>query len=477
MTHFELLIDGMFVGGPCDQSIGKQVVRAPYDLEFVGTAAEGGLGELRACVEAAHHAFQTWRKSPRHERQALLRRIASLVRERQDELVELLTREVGKPITWSRAEVTRLAITFEDAADLLATFGHTALPVDLDPRGVGHRATVERFPRGVIFCIVPYNWPFNLAAHKIAPALATGNTVVLKVSPLAPLSTLALARLIHEAGCPAGVVNAWNGPAPVAQKVLTEDKRIRMLSFTGSGAVGWKLKSLLPDRMVTLELGGDAFSIVHDDADLDWAVTRNVTGAFGYAGQICISVQHILVHASLYPAFLDRFVEATRKCPTGAPMDPATICGPLISDEAANRVVNLIAGHEIAVGGRRTGRVVEPTILVNVPADSRLFQEEAFGPVVTVSPYEELGEAVATVNRSPFGIQAGLFTHDLRVMEQAYREIETGGLIVGDTPSLRFDNLPYGGVKQSGFGREGVAEAMTEMTEPKALVIRTTQTP
>jgi acyl-CoA reductase-like NAD-dependent aldehyde dehydrogenase len=478
MLHRELLIDGFFIGGPCDQAVGKEVVRSPYDGDVIGTVAEGGLMELRTCVDAAHSAFATWRETPRHVRQGLLRRIASLVRERKDELVDLLTREVGKPIVWSRGEVARLALTFDYAADLLTTYGSEAIPLDLDPRGEGHRCVVERFPRGVVFCIVPYNWPFNLAAHKIAPALATGNTVVLKTSPQASLSTLALARLIHEAGCPPGVLNAWNGPAPNAQKVLTEDRRIRMLSFTGSVPVGWKLKELLPDRMVTLELGGNASAIVHADADLDWSVSRIVAGAYGYAGQVCIAVQHALVHRSVYAEVRERLIAATKACPYGDPEDERTVCGPMITDEAADKVMGLIeaaqaAGGRVTAGGTRTGRVVAPTLLENVPDATKLATEEAFGPVLTLAPYDDLDEAIAQVNSSSYGIQTGIFTHDLRVAERAFRKLEVGGVVVNDYPTLRFDNMPYGGVRRSGFGREGVRYAMDEMTEPRAMILRT----
>jgi acyl-CoA reductase-like NAD-dependent aldehyde dehydrogenase len=477
MVHAELLIDGMFVGGPCDQSIGKGVIRAPFDGAIVGTAAEGGQPELRAAVDAAASAFDSWRRSPRHARQALLENISGLVRERADELAELLSREVGKPIVWSRAEVVRLALTFDFAAQALSDWGIDAIAVDLDPRGEGMRCVVERFPIGPIFCIVPYNWPFNLAAHKIAPALATGNTVILKPSPLAPLSTLALARLIHEAGCPPGVVNAWNGRPEIAEGVLIEDKRIRMLSFTGSAAVGWKLKSLLPDRKVVLELGGNASAIVHKDADLEWAVSRLVSGGYGYAGQVCISVQHVLAHEQIADALEERLIDATNVCPTGDPLNERTVCGPLVSDGAADRVHQIVneavaAGARVLAGGGREGRILAPTFLTDVPPGCRLDAEEVFGPVLTLRRYRKVEEAVAHVNRSAYGIQAGVFTRDSGVAEFCFRNLEVGGVIVDDYPTLRFDNFPYGGVKRSGVGREGVRFAMDEMTEPRTLLMR-----
>jgi acyl-CoA reductase-like NAD-dependent aldehyde dehydrogenase len=477
MLHREMLINGCFIGGPCDQGVGKEVVRSPFDGSIVGTVAEGGLSELRTCVDAAPDAFSRWSRSSRHQRQTLLRRIAALVRERADELAEILTIEVGKPIALSRGEVSRLALTFDVAADILSTWGPDAIPVDVDPRGEGYRCLVDRFPLGVVFAIVPYNWPYNLTAHKIAPALASGNTVVVKPSPLAPLSTLTLIRLIHEAGCPPGVVNAWHGSPALAQKVLTEDSRIKMLSFTGSAAVGWKLKELLSDRKVALELGGNATAIVCEDADLDWAIQRVTAGAYGYAGQICIAIQHVLVHESVWAEFLSRLTDATRNCPTGDPRDEAVVCGPLISREAAVRVKALIddavaKGATIAAGATLEANMLAPTLLTDVPDGATILTEEAFGPVLTAAPFASFAEALARVNQSQYGLQAGICTHDLRLADLAFRELEVGGVVINDYPTLRFDNMPYGGVKRSGFGREGVKFAMDEMTEPRVMLVR-----
>lgn len=472
-----MLIDGHFVGGPCDQAVGKQVLRAPFDGAIVGTAAEGDARDLRTAVDAAHDAFLRWRNSPRRERQALLRRIVTLVRERKAELADLLTREVGKPIVWSEGEVQRLALTFEDAADELSRFGLEQMPVDMDPRGDGYRLTVERFPIGVILGIVPYNWPFNLAAHKLAPAIATGNSIVLKPSQQAPLSTLQLARLIHEAGCPPGVVNAVNVASkhvlPVAQ-----DPRVKMVSFTGSPPVGWMLKKELSDKRVSLELGGNASVLVHEDADLGWAIPRIVAGGYGYAGQICIAIQHVLVHRSRYDEARALLIEAVRDCAWGDPLDRSVVCGPLISPDAAEKVMQWIGeaesiGGALLVGGKREGNVVVPTLIENVPGAAKLSCEEVFGPVLTFAAYDSLDEAIEKVNSSQYGIQCGIFTTDLRVAERAFREIEVGGVVVNDYPTLRFDNMPYGGVKRSGFGREGVKYAMEEMTELKALLVRT----
>jgi acyl-CoA reductase-like NAD-dependent aldehyde dehydrogenase len=476
MVHREMLIGGHFVGGVCDQAVGKQVVRAPYDGAVVGTAAEGTSADLKVALDAAHEAFEAWRFASRHERQGLLRRIAALVREREEELVDILTREVGKPVVWSRGEVGRLALTFDYAADLMTSWGVEALPVDMDPRGEGHRCVVERFPIGVILCIVPYNWPYNLAAHKIAPALATGNTVLLKPSHQAPLSTLSLVRLIHEAGCPPGVVNAWNGSSSHVKEVQ-QDPRIRMLSFTGSPKVGWMLKEQLHDRRVSLELGGNATAVVAEDADLEWAAKRIVLGSYGYAGQICIAIQHVLAHESLYDELRERLIVGTRQCPYGDPEREETVCGPLIEDAAAEKVEAFVreaveAGAKVLAGGERQGRLYPPTLVEGVPEGTRLSCEEVFGPVVTLDRYGTPEEAIGRINASPYGIHAGVFTRDLRLAERFFRELEVGGVIVNDYPTLRFDNMPYGGVKRSGFGREGLRYAMEEMTEPKTMVVK-----
>ena len=477
MIHCEMLINGHLIGGVCDQAVGKQVVKAPFDGAIVGTAAEGDRRDLLVAVDSGHDAFASWRHSPRRERQALLRRIAALVRERKDELVEVLTLEVGKPIVSSEGEVARLALTFEDAADEASRFGLEQLPVDMDARGDGYRLTVERFPIGVILGIVPYNWPYNLAAHKLAPALATGNTIVLKPSQQAPLSTLLLAKLIHEAGCPPGVVNAVNVASkevlPVAQ-----DPRVKMVSFTGSPSVGWMLKKELSDKRVSLELGGNATAIVAEDADLEWAIPRIVTGGYAYAGQICISIQHVLVHSSRYHDVRSCLIQGTMDCPSGDPSDRKVVCGPLISSSAADKVVEWIEeavrlGGRVIAGGERSGNVIEPTLVENVPGAAKLSCQEVFGPVMTIAPYDTLDEAIDRVNASDYGIHCGIFTSDLRVAEKAFREIEVGGVIVNDYPTMRFDNMPYGGVKRSGFGREGIRYAMEEMTELKAMLVRT----
>ncbi|MCW5941562.1 MAG: aldehyde dehydrogenase family protein [Fimbriimonadaceae bacterium] len=474
--HAEFLIGGVFYGGPCDQAVPKDVVTSPYDGRVVGTVAVSSYQDGVAAVEAAREAFDAYRSSPRRQRQALLREVARLVRQRAGELASLLVDEIGKPLTWANGEVARLALTFDLAADLLATYGGEWIPSDLDSRGDGHSLTVERFPVGPVLAIVPYNWPFNLAAHKIAPALATGNTVVVKPSRRSALSTLTLCRLIHEAGCPPGVVNAINVSGADAER-LAEHEAIRAISFTGSPSVGWRLKDRFPRKRVSLELGSDSAAIVCADADLDRAIPRIAMGGYGYAGQVCIAVQRVLVVDEAYEGARTRLIAATEDCPRGDPAEAATVCGPLIDAEAADHVMALIAdaeakGGRVLAGGRRIGNLVEPTLLEDVPPEAGLATEEAFGPILVLRRVTDLDEAIRVANASRFGIHCGVFTRDLSLARRAYEGLDVSGVVIGDFPTLRFDAMPYGGVKESGFGREGLRYAMDEFTDPKALLVR-----
>jgi len=473
MTNSGLLIGGKFIDTP-----GRiREILAPYDGTVVGTASEGTWTEMDAAIDSARKAFIEWRLSSRADRQSLLRRIAELVRTNQVELVDVLTREVGKPVTWSQGEVARTAITFDLAADLLWEPPGESLPTDFDPRGIGYQCIVERFPVGPILAVTPYNWPYNLAAHKIAPALAAGNTIVLKPSPLSPLSSMALVRLVHEAGCPPGVINVIDCDGPTTERAA-EDERIKLVSFTGSDKVGWMLKELIPDKKVILELGGDASVVMMPDADLDWAIPRTIAGAFGYAGQICISVQHILVHSEVYELARETLIESTKACPTGDPQLAETVCGPLINATAVDRVESWVseaqaAGAKTLVEGIRSGNVLSPVLVEDVPFETQLGSREVFGPVVTLATFSRVEEAVSRVNASRYGIQTGVFTKDDSVADTFFRNLEVGGVVVNDYPTLRFDNMPYGGVKRSGFGREGVRYAFEEMTEPRVKLVRT----
>ena len=473
MLHGRSLIGGELRQ---DGSQGRIEARAPYDGTLLGTAPVSGSDEAEAALRSARSAFASWRASDRDARRVVLERVSALVADRAEPLARLMAQEVGKPIAWARAEVTRLGPTFGLAADLMDGRAREELPLGFDKRGKDYRCFVEREPRGVVFGIVPYNWPYNLAAHKLAPAIAAGCTIVLKPSRTAALSTLALAELVHDAGCPPGVVNCLLVENGVAEGLVRDD-RVAFVSFTGSPDVGWHLKRLVPEKHVSLELGGDGSVLVFEDADLDLAVSRTVLGAYGYAGQVCIAVQHAHVHRSAYDATMAKLIEATEATTYGDPLDERTVCGPLISSDACDKVMDWIqeaedGGAKVIVGGNRVGNVIQPTLIEDVPHGCRLAKEEVFGPVLTLSAFETEDEAFARVNASQYGIHCGVFTNDDERMERAYRALEVSGVIVNDFPTLRFDNMPYGGVKRSGFGREGVRCAYEEMTTPKVLLAR-----
>lgn len=476
MRHYELLIGGHFFGGPCDQAIGKTTSRSPYDGATVGTAAEAGWDEVSAALDAAKEAFGAWRASPRRERIALLRRIASLIRERTPELAELMALEIGKPLMLAQAEASRAALCFDLAADLLTQPAGRVLPADYDARGDGLTIVEERFPAGPVFCITPYNWPLMLAAHKVAPALAAGCPVVVKGSPFSPMCSLAFGRVLHEAGCPAGTVNFVQCEAVLAEKAI-KDPRTCAVSFTGSDKVGWHIKGLVPRKKVLLELGGDASAIVLADAELGRAAGPCVKSAFGYAGQVCISLQHMLVEDSVYDQTRELVVKESQAVAFGDPLAAGTWCGPLISAEAADRVSGWIdeaekAGGKVVCGGSRVGSVIEPCVIENVAPDQKLSCEEAFGPVLVLHRVKDLDHAIEKVNSSRFGIHSSVFTQNQRAIQKAFRSLEVGGVIANDAPNTRFDGMPYGGVKESGFGREGLESVMLELTEPRVLVHR-----
>jgi len=466
-----LLLAGEWVAGE-----EVQEVKAPFGGALIGRAARAGEKQSAQALDKAVEAFQKFRKTPTHVRRSILLRCAALIGERHDQLVDILSREAGKPVMFSSMEVKRMKLTFELAAAELTRFGGEVLPVDFDDRAENCECVVRRFPIGVIAAIVPYNWPFNLAAHKIAPALAVGNPLIVKPATSTPLSTLALGKVLTDAGVQPGMISILPCGSAVAQKWV-EDPRVAMVSFTGSPAVGWHLKAVCGKKKVSLELGGNAALVVHEDADLERAVQRTVIGGYGYAGQVCISVQRVFAHEAIYEKFSAMLAEATKKCPYGDPMDAKAVCGPLIDETNAKRVEQWIneavkEGARVLAGGSRDGTVVAPTLIDRVKPSMKVCCQEVFGPVVTLEPYREWKDVLRRVNDSTFGLQAGIFTRDSDRIYQAFQELEVGGVIANDFPTMRVDNFPYGGVKDSGFGREGVRYAMDEMTELKTLFTR-----
>lgn len=465
----------LLIGGEWRETGVAAEVRSPHTGRIVGRIPWAGDKELEDAIQAAERAFQTTRSMPRLRRSELLAGIAAGLRERRPQLVDTMSRESGKPIKFADGEVSRAINTFTIAAEETKRFTGDVIPIDIDPRTESYVALTERFPVGPIAGIAPFNFPLNLVAHKVAPCLATGNTIVLKPPPQAPLTSLLLGEIVMAAGAPAGSFNIVHLEVPLAEKLVT-DERLKMLSFTGSARVGWLLKSKAGKKKVLLELGGNAAAVVHRDADVSWAAERCAVGGFAYAGQVCIKVQRLYVHGDVYDPFMNAFLRKVQALNVGDPLDPETDVGPLIDQAAAARVEEWVeeartGGAAILCGGKRNGNFYEPTVITGTTNDMRVKREEVFGPVVTVDRYQEFTDALAAVNDSAYGLQAGVFTRDLRLASHAFRNLDVGGVIVNDHPTLRVDNYPYGGVKDSGLGREGVRYAMEEMTELKTLVV------
>ncbi len=450
-------------------------VRSPYDGAVVGRVVQARREHADAAIAAAVKAFGTTRRLPAFERQRVLRRVSAAIAERRDEFARTIVQEAGKPIKLARIEVDRAVFTFNVAAEEATRIYGEYLPLDWQEFTAGRWGIVKRYPLGPIAGITPFNFPLQLVAHKAAPAIAAGCSMVLKPAPQTPLSSLLLAECIQQAGWPDGGLNVL----PLSNDdagLLVTDERIKLITFTGSTTVGWDIKRRAGKKKVALELGGNAGAIVHSDADLSYAAERCVTGAFVYAGQSCISVQRILVEQSVYGKFTDLLVEAAKKLKTGDPADESTDVGPLIRESDAIRVTSWLeeaarSGARLMCGGGRTKSVVNPTVLTSTKPEMKVNCQEIFGPVVTVEPYQNFDEALRRINNSNYGLQAGLFTRDVKLLFQAYDELEVGALIAGDIPSFRIDHMPYGGIKDSGLGREGLRYAIEEMTEPKLLVM------
>jgi acyl-CoA reductase-like NAD-dependent aldehyde dehydrogenase len=431
---------------------------------------------IDAAIAKAAAAAGPMRRMAACERQEALQHCVRRLTERSAELAEALCVEAGKPIRDSRGEVARLIDTFRVASEEATRITGEVLPLDVTPRAKGYTGMWKRVPVGPCSFISPFNFPLNLAAHKIAPALAVGCPFVLKPASFTPVGALLIGEVLAETSLPEGAFSILPCRRKGASQFV-EDERLKLLSFTGSPAVGWDLKARAGKKKVVLELGGNAAVVVDEGTDLEDAVSRIVFGAFYQSGQSCISVQRILAHESIYGDLRDRLAAAASKLKAGDPRDESTFIGPLISEEAARRVESWIAsavsrGAKLLCGGGRRGRILEATLLEKVPKDEAVCAKEAFGPVAVLSPFRSFDEALEEVNDSVYGLQAGVFTRDLYRAQRAWDSLEVGGVVVGDVPSWRVDHMPYGGVKNSGLGREGIRFAMEEMTEIRMLVIR-----
>jgi acyl-CoA reductase-like NAD-dependent aldehyde dehydrogenase len=445
----------------------------PYTGAVVETVFQAASNDIDEAVTAAYEAAPAARSVGAYDRFVALTAVAREVERRKDEFASLITLETGKPVIFSRVEVDRSVYTLQTAAEEAKRLEGEILPLDAAPMNQGRLGLVRRFPLGVIAAITPFNFPLNLVCHKIGPAVGAGNTVVLKPSSNAPGVSLLLGDIVARTALPGGTLNVIPCAGDAAGQ-LVMDERVSMISFTGSPAVGWELKKRAPKKRVTLELGGNAAVIVCRDADVEYALGRIITGAFGNAGQSCISVQRIYVHESIAENFVDRLIAGASKLPLGDPFNEKTIVGPMIDEAAAAKAEEWLReavadGARILTGGHRKGAVLEPTVLTNVKSSSRVSCQEVFAPIVTVDRFEDLQDAIDRVNDSTFGLQAGIFTNNAADIFRAFRELDVGGVIVNDASSYRADQMPYGGVKDSGSGREGIRYAMEEMTEMKLL--------
>jgi len=466
-------LNGTWVGSPDPWS-----VHDPWSGKKLADVCVANSEQVGAAVASCHAAFAETRKMTASARSLILDKICAILARRREEFAAVIREEAGKPVSFAEAEADRAISTFRFAAALaLADDGH-GIAMDASAPGAGHFGMVRRFPVGVILGITPFNFPLNLVAHKIAPCLATGNTMLLKPALKTPLTALLLAGVLEEAGVPPGQINI----VPFAHEhvpALLDDPRIRMISFTGSAEVGWKLKAAAARKKITLELGGNAAVILEPDADWRAAIPAIALGAYGYAGQSCISVQRILVHRKIYAEFRDGFsAYVSEKIACGDPALRETVVGPMINSREREKILSWLRAAE-AVGARailppRTegASLLAPVLLENVPPTCEVVCQEAFAPLAVLQQYDAFEDALALVNDSAYGLQAGVFTPDIHKALRAFEELEVGAVMINQVPAFRVENMPYGGVKDSGFGREGLRYAMEEMTEPRSLVIK-----
>lgn len=464
---------GFLIDGQQQHSTDQIEVRSPYDDALVAIVHRAGSAEIERAITTAVAAFATTRKMATWQRSAVLEKVSAGIAARREEFARTIALEAGKPIRTARAEVDRAVFTFKVAAEEARRIYGEIVPLDWLPGNEGRTGQIRRVPRGPVVGIAPFNFPLNLVAHKVAPALAAGCPIILRPASQTPVSSFKLASLLLEAGWPAGGIAVVPCKTKDADP-LVEDNRIKLLTFTGSPAVGWELRRRAGQKFVTLELGGNAGAIIHADADVNYAAERVAWGGFAYAGQSCISVQRVYTHSKIYENFVDQLLPRVKALKLGNPLDESTDIGPVIDKGAADRLESWLSeakagGATVLSGGQRTGNLWEPTVLSTLSETMRISCQEAFGPFIGLYAYTDIQAAIRAVDDSDFGLQAGIFTNDWRLVEDAFDNIEVGGLMVNDVPTFRIDHMPYGGAKSSGFGREGLRYAIEEMTEMKLL--------
>lgn len=469
------------VAGEWRESDQPLEIKNPYDGGVVGVTFRPTEEDIERAISASVVTTKEMASLPTYRRAEILSHIRGGIVEHKEELARTITLEAGKPITDSRTEVERAVHLFQLAVEECRRMGGELIPLDLQEGAKGRLSLMRRFPLGPILGISPFNFPLNLVCHKLAPALAAGNPIIIKPASATPLTALILAEIVLDSGVPPGALSILPCSGSQAERMARDD-RLRLLTFTGSAQVGWHLKGIAGKKRVVLELGGNAGAIIDEGTDLAYAAQRCTYGGYVYSGQTCISLQRIYVHKSLYSQFLSCLVERVGVLEMGDPMKENTRIGPLISQETVERLEGwvreaLSQGAKTLLGGKSQGRFFEPTILVDVKPEMKVCCEEVFGPLVTVSPFDSFEQALQEVNRSRYGLQAGVFTRDLQRVFLAYRTLEVGSVIINDVPTFRADHMPYGGVKDSGLGREGIRYTIEEMTEPRLLVLNLQENP
>jgi acyl-CoA reductase-like NAD-dependent aldehyde dehydrogenase len=465
----------MFLAGYWKENGHKLQVQNPYDGSIAGTTFLAQPQDLDVAIRSAEQVFPTLKQMPVYERVTLLKDLAAKLKEHRETVIEIIAKEAGKPIKEATVEVDRGVFTIDTAAEEAKRIEGEVIPLDLLPSSKGRFGIVRRFPIGPVAGISPFNFPLNLALHKVAPALASGNPIVLKPPTLAPLTMLFIAKLMDQVGVPKGAVSVLPMTRETGDAMIADD-RFKLLSFTGSPDVGWDMKARAGMKQVVLELGGNAGVLIDEDTDLDFAVSRIRTGAFSYAGQVCISVQRVFIHRSRYNEAKAKIVASAESLKHGDPLDPETELGPMIDDKAAQRTQSWIEeavkdGATVLTGGKADGRFFQPTVLENAKRESFVCSREAFAPLVNLFPVDSFAEGIRALNDSVYGLQAGIFSNRIEQCLTAFEHVDAGGIMINDVPTYRIDHMPYGGVKSSGLSREGVRYAIEDMTEPRLMVI------
>ncbi|MGE7690070.1 aldehyde dehydrogenase family protein [Lysinibacillus sp. NPDC097214] len=466
----------LFINGDWVEAAEYTELCSPYSSEVIAEIPKANVEEVEAALVAADAARKTMANMPLYKRAIILEKLASLLEARAEEAAELIALEAAKPISTAKAEVQRTIQTYKFAAEEAKRIHGETIPVDAAPGGDGRIAYTVREPLGIVAAITPFNFPMNLVAHKVGPAIASGNTVVLKPASQTPLTSYFIGELLVEAGLPKGALNIVTGAGSLIGNKLVTDNRVKKISFTGSPAVGIGIRNQAGLKKVTLELGSNAAVIIDENVNIDKLIPRVVSGAFAFQGQVCISVQRIYVHEKMYDLFVDKFVAATKELKLGDPLDPTTDVSALISPQDVKRTLSWIEeakgqGAIIATGGKSEGNILQPTVLLNVKPEQKVSCQEVFAPIVSIMKFTSIQEAFDQVNDSKYGLQAGIYTDNIHVALQATQKLHVGGVIINDIPTFRLDHLPYGGVKESGMGREGLKYAIEEMTEMKLVVI------